>query len=300
VGKTVDLEAYVKDNDRDFTLLKRASLKDLKLGDVVETEWGNVRPSWFLQMAAAGLEGLSAVDVVLAGEAHQFPHLENLRAIWAAAGVAPSAWMISKSASRSPEERFGLDQALAAAGSPRAVRLWLLSASYRKPLAASEKNLAMWTRNWRKIQELVAGLRAGRDWPEREDSQRVEELAGEVEEAFAAALEDDLSLYRFWPRLFQFIKEVNSLWSAGRLGSKGARRCLESLGRVDDVLAVVDETQLPVPVETLDPALARLVQEREQARRGKDFQRADALREEIGRAGYRVEDTPQGPRVFPG
>ncbi|MFW5838085.1 MAG: CysS/YqeB C-terminal domain-containing protein, partial [Desulfovibrionaceae bacterium] len=76
-------------------------------------------------------------------------------------------------------------------------------------------------------------------------------------------------------------------------------RCLESLGRVDEVLGLVDEAQLPVPAESLPPEAARLVREREEARKAKDFQRADELRGEIGRAGRRVEDTPQGPRIFP-
>ncbi|MDO9631975.1 MAG: cysteine synthase, partial [Humidesulfovibrio sp.] len=93
VGKTVDLDDYVKDNPLDFTLLKRASLQDLKLGDVIETEWGNVRPSWFVQIAVAGLAALGRVDVLVAGEDHQFPHLENLRVVWSAAGVEPKAWL---------------------------------------------------------------------------------------------------------------------------------------------------------------------------------------------------------------
>lgn len=299
VGKTVDMEAYVKEHDRDFTLLKRASLQDLKLGDVLETEWGNVRPSWFLQMAAAGLDGLGAVDVLLAGETHQFPHLENLRAIWAADGVAPLVWMISKSVGRPSKDHLGLEQAAELAGGPCALRLWLLSAAYRKPLAATEENLAMWSRNWRKLQELVAGLRSETDWPAQEDPAVAGAEAEALERALAKALEDDLSLHRFWPELFLFIKTVNSLASEGRLGAEGAKLCLESIARVDAILGVVDETQLPAPTDSLSPEAARLVQEREQARKSKDFARADALRAALAEEGYRVEDTPSGARIFP-
>lgn len=68
----------------DFTLLKRASLQDLKLGDVVETEWGKVRPSWFCNLQPPPLDALGAVSVMLVGESHRFPHLDNFSAIWKA------------------------------------------------------------------------------------------------------------------------------------------------------------------------------------------------------------------------
>jgi cysteinyl-tRNA synthetase len=49
VGKTVDLEQYEKDNPRDFTLLKRSTLSELKKGIFYKTQWGNIRPSWHLE-----------------------------------------------------------------------------------------------------------------------------------------------------------------------------------------------------------------------------------------------------------
>jgi cysteinyl-tRNA synthetase len=51
LGATVDLDDYEKDNPRDFTLLKRVKLADLKKGLYTKTQWGNVRPSWPLQCA---------------------------------------------------------------------------------------------------------------------------------------------------------------------------------------------------------------------------------------------------------
>ena len=94
IGKTVDLLAYAKDHPRDFTLLKRVSLKDLKAGDALATPWGNVRPSWFLQMAAVAVRALPSVAAVLTDEDKTFPHLENLRAIWSSgASLSPVAWL---------------------------------------------------------------------------------------------------------------------------------------------------------------------------------------------------------------
>ena len=56
LGKTVDLDEYEKDNPRDFTLLKRTNLSELKKGIYFVTEWGNVRPGWHVECSAMALE----------------------------------------------------------------------------------------------------------------------------------------------------------------------------------------------------------------------------------------------------
>jgi len=314
VGKTVDLGDYVKDNPLDFTLLKRATLQDLKLGDVIETEWGNVRPSWFVQIAVAGLSALGRVDVLLAGEDHQFPHLENLRAIWSAAGVEPLAWLADKKIARevacsNVEESAGESvEALPAldlealqnlTGCAAALRLWLLSAAYRKPLAATTQSLSMWSRNWHKVQEAACGLRLaqaeaqGKSVPEE-----VEQAVFDLKAALSSALEDDLSLHRYWPGLFTFVKRVNSWLAAGTMTSPGAEVCLKQLEAADTVLGILDWSLMPVPLAALPESARVLVDRREAARKAREFEASDALRRELADLGYRVEDTAAGPRLY--
>ena len=68
VGKTVDLDEYAKENPRDFTLLKRAKLSELKKGLYYTTPWGQVRPSWHLECAAMALKHLGeTVDFHVGG-----------------------------------------------------------------------------------------------------------------------------------------------------------------------------------------------------------------------------------------
>jgi cysteinyl-tRNA synthetase len=291
LGKTVDLEAYVKDNPKDFTLLKRASLQDLKKGEVLQTAWGNVRPSWFLQMAGTALDGLPRLSVFMAGEAHSFPHMENLRAIWAlGASVAPAAWMVCRGVT-------GLTD-VAAPGLPfLALRLWLLSSSYRKPLLYSPASLAMWLKNWRKLQETAALLseavsNKGKASPEAQGEN------AKLGHALAEAVEDDLSLSRFWPALFDFCRAANTLLSSGRLDGAGAASMLAALRQADLVLGVLDETMLPVPASAWPEAVAALAGQRAEARQRQDFPRADAIREDIAQLGFRLEDTAQGARLF--
>ena len=82
LGATVDLDEYEKDNPRDFTLLKRTRLSELKRGIYIKTDWGNMRPSWHLQCAAMSMRYLGDYyDIHCAGRELVFPHHENEVAI---------------------------------------------------------------------------------------------------------------------------------------------------------------------------------------------------------------------------
>jgi cysteinyl-tRNA synthetase len=302
LGKTVDLLAYAKDNPHDFTLLKRVSLTDLKAGDALATPWGNVRPSWFLQMAAAAAKALPAVTVALTDEDKAFPHLENLRAIWAVgAGLSPAAWLVGgRVSAREGDESAPADLAacLGLGVHPLAVRAWLLSVGYKKPLSASPEALRMWEKNRNRVQELAANLGLvpkGRGAV----SAHVEAEAGAFAEALRFAVDDDLSLFQFWPKLFAFCRCVNGLLSNGALTGPDAARCAAALGDADAVLGLLDAAALPLARSDWPQDASRLVLSREAARQAKDFARADALRAEIEALGYRVEDAADGARLFP-
>ncbi len=296
-GYTVDLADYVKENPADFTLLKRATLQDLKLGDVLETEWGKVRPSWFLQLAAAALDSLGTVSVMLVGESHRFPHLDNFSAIWSAgAGVRPMAWMVSQPVT--PRDQGAtvpqLPEALQLADSGAALRLWLLSSSYLKSLSYSSETLDMWTKNQRRLQDAYVAASLGG---------KGEGLAPELEQAiydlktiFATALDDNLDLAHFWPGLFAFAKTVNA--RAGKLTAVEARLIAEQLLACDRVLGFLDHSRLPLAPGSWSSEAVELVKHRETARKAKDFVLADRLRTELASLGLRLEDHALGARLY--
>ncbi|MGE4552452.1 MAG: cysteine synthase, partial [Desulfovibrionaceae bacterium] len=235
------------------------------------------------------------VDVFLGSETHRFPHLENLRAIWSVAGVEPKAWLIDQPVTFE-DGSMDLDAVEAALGGPRAARLWLLSTSYHRELPCSEAALAMWARNWRRVQEAAGVLRlaAGQGQPAEDEAR----AAAALSEVLESALEDDLSLHRFWPALFAFAKQVNAFSAEGRLTPGGAARLAEALVAADAVLGVLDPAQLPLRADELPEAAARLLAERDAARGRKDFAASDRLRDELAALGFRVEDGPAGSRVF--
>lgn len=297
LGKTVDMDDYVKENPRDFTLLKRATLQDLKLGDIIETEWGNVRPSWFMQQAVTALEGLPGVSLLLAGEIHRFPHLENLRAIWSGAGVSPQAWMVAQPVLPGGPVLPCVDELIEKAGQPMAVRMWMLSSSYKKPLVCSDQAISMWVKNQQRLQDLAAGLSVvvGDSGDVSED---IDQEVFTLKSGLSQALNDNLKLHRFWPILFSFSKSINSHLGAGKLSGKEAGFCLEQLLEVDDILGILDHEAMPVPFASLPEEAKELLEQRELARAKKDFATADAMRDHLIELGFNVEDSSEGARVF--
>jgi cysteinyl-tRNA synthetase len=300
LGKTVDLEDYAKENPEDFTLLKRASLQDIKQGEFIKTKWGNVRPSWYLQMAAAPGDAVDGLDLVQAGGTHHFPHLDNLRAIWSVApGRVPRIWSVVQGGVGRQEDVFLPDmESLLHKRHPRAVRMWLLSNAYRRQLVYSSESLDMWESNWRRVQTMaVNAYHLGRE-ASGEVSRDVEQTVFQVRQSFTDLIEDDLSLYRFWPVLFDLCKRINARYARGQLTPAEAARVLGRLRELDAVLCLVDWCRMPLTPEEIPPDTQQMLTERGQAQRERDFSRADELRDRIAEQGYAVEDSPYGPRIF--
>ena len=304
-GKTVDLESYVKDNPRDFTLFKRASLQDLKEDNVLKTDWGNVRPSWYLQQASAAMAGCERVDVVLAGQIHAFPHVDNLRSIWKnALNMVPQAWMISQSVEfkeQGQDSPAGINRFLDQDLKPLAIRMWLLSASYHKVLVSeadsSRGSVYMWLKNWARVQDVLVKLKFF-TWKGKGIRPLVEQAVFDLKKSLQTALEHDLSLHKFWPVLFNMTRVAHKLMDEKELTFDEAEFLEQNLKSMDDVLGILDWQNLPIRPDELSGEIKEILARRSKARKEKNFELADALRDELVRMGYRVVDTAGGEMVF--
>ncbi|MBW1646975.1 MAG: cysteine--tRNA ligase [Deltaproteobacteria bacterium] len=300
LGATVDLDEYEKDNPRDFTLLKRARLSELKRGIFVKTEWGNVRPSWHLQCAAMAHTYLGeSYDIHTSGRELIFPHHENVVAIAGALTGRPPArfWLHSDPVMVDGKQAEAHHGAMTLAHlrqrgyTGREIRFWLLGTHYRKPLVLSDKTLEDARRALRRLDAVVASLNrpaaAGQACPD------VDQICYDLKTGFTDAMDDDLNISRAMATVFRTVKRINALIQAGRLDEPGARRILEALGQIDAVLNVFDFHQAEA-----DPEVARLMAEREAARAARDWTRADRLRAELLRRGVTVRDG-RAPRPKP-
>ncbi len=296
VGKTVDLDDYEKDNPRDFTLLKRSTLSELKKGIFFETDWGNVRPSWHVECSAMVIRNLGeTVDIHTSSRNLMFPHHENEIAISEALTGKQLAkyWLHSemvlvdgKKMSHENGNVVTLRDAMERGYTAREVRLMLLTVHYRKPIEFNYKRLESVRTALRRIDEFTCKLLClppGKPHPE------VASFVSAMEEQFYEALNDDLNVSKAMAAIYNFIKRTNPILQVNNLDRDQKEYILESLRKLDEVLHIFRLQGCP-----LAPEVNRLIQKREQARTDKDWQAADAAREELARKGIMVIDTESG------
>ena len=120
-------------------------------------------------------------------------------------------------------------------------------------------------------------------------------LVADFELSLREALFDDLNVSAAFAALFNLVRRTNRRLDKGRLGGADAAALLAALHRADAVLGVLTPDEAP----PLDAEIEAMVQQREAARRERDYATADRLRGEIEARGIALEDTPEGPRWRP-
>ncbi len=300
VGKTVDLDEYAKDNPRDFTLLKRAKLAELKKGLYYSTPWGKVRPSWHLECAAMALKYPGeTVDFHVGGVESLFPHDENENALFAAATGKPlaRAWLhcerVLKDGRPLKDEAAVTVRGLSTLGFKGAeIRYFLLTTHYRKPLAVSSANLKAAATSRARLNHFLERLTlvTGED---QVAPAVVEERLFQLKKEFVAALDDDLNISRVLSALFALVGDFNGDIDRGKLGHKAAAAILTRFQELDEVLGVMN---LPPAPAAPDAEIDTLMAAREEARKGRDWAGADRIRDELASRGIDLTDTPAGPR----
>jgi cysteinyl-tRNA synthetase len=298
LGKTVDLEAYEKLNPRDFTLLRRATLAELKRGIYLKTSWGNVLPSLHLETAALAMKQLGeTIDIHISSLDFLFPHNENEIAIaQAATGKQLANYYIhcervlmdGKKMSREGEGRVTVQQLLHGGYSGRQIRYWLLATHYRKPLHSDEGRLQEASRGLERLDEFSQRLQ---HVVTGEAAEEVDQFVYEVEQNFDQAMGDDLNVSSALAAVFGFIRKLNPYLSDCRISESQKKTALAAMERLDSVLNVLQCLE-----PELDDDACRLLETRAEARHNKSWDEADRLRQELLERGVKVIDTPEGTR----
>ncbi len=299
VGATVDLDEYDKDDPRDFTLFKRATLAEMARDIFYETDWGNVRPSWHVQCATMSTRYLGEeFDIHTSGTDILFPHNENEIAQCAALhGRGPARYWVhselvmaaGKKMSRSFGNAVTLRDVLGQGYSARETRYLLLSTHYRQPVTYSEVRLNSARAAIRRIDQFVGKLRRCANGRETES---IRELVEEMLISFETAMEADLNVPMALSAIFILIRKANPFLTKGEMSKKDASRVLDALEKVNSVLAIFDLHA--AGAEREDPEIEAMVNLREDARERKDYEEADRIREELRQRNIVLEDTPYG------
>ena len=319
-GARVAQDDYTKENAQDFALWKSAKAEDEATGAAWDAPFGRGRPGWHLECSAMAMKYLGeTLDIHGGGVDLIFPHHEDEIAQSEAATGKPFArfWCHGEFLQidgTKMSKRLGnitTVQDLRERGvSAAALRHFFFSTHYRKQMNLSGEGLEGSLEAVRRVGEFAHRLGSARG-----ATRDLATAATEAESAFREALADDLNAPEALAALFHFIQRGNAELDrngadAGALATARAAfdlmdgvldiqpralRVVVGPDRVEPEPSSLPEVE-PADVELFTWAAARL-QDRLQARKAREFTRADAIRLEVEERGFVVKDTPLGTQL---
>lgn len=290
----VSADEYGKENVRDFALWKAWTPED---GDVFwETEVGKGRPGWHIECSAMSMKYLGdTFDIHGGGVDLIFPHHQN--EIAQAEGATGkqfvrywvhNEWLLveGQKMSKSLGNFYTLRDILDKGYHPMAIRYLLMSTHYRQQLNFTFKGLEAARNSLQRIWDFMKKLDEVNG---KGDSELVDKAINKARNDFETAMNDDLEMSNALAVVFEFIKEINI--AMDNLSKKDAVKIKDFMKDLDKVLGFI-----VVKEEEISEDIQKLVDERETARKAKDFKKADEIREKLKDMGIVLEDTPQGVR----
>ncbi len=287
-GERVEVDTAKRD-PLDFVLWKRA-----KEGEPSwQSPWGNGRPGWHIECSAMSTKLLGAHFDNGGGQDLQFPHHENeiaqSEAVLARDDTQPFVkyWMHNGFVQLQDEKmskstgNFATIRELLKRHDPEVVRFFVVRAHYRSPLNYADQHLGDARHALTRLYTALKGVpadAASPDW---------DEIHGR---RFREAMDKDFNTPEAVAVLFDLANEVN------RAQSTALARQLRALGRLLGLLTRESEAFLRAGTgdEISEVQIGALIAERNEARRAKNFRRADEIRDELLQKGIGLEDGAQG------
>ncbi|NPV71745.1 MAG: cysteine--tRNA ligase [Firmicutes bacterium] len=281
-----------------------------------DSPWGPGRPGWHIECSAMSLQFLgNGFDFHGGGSDLIFPHHENeVAQSEAYTGEKPFVryWLHNELLNIKGEKMAKSVGNVVALSDvldrypPEVIRLQMLSAHYRTPVEFSDEALESARSGWRRLEETLAEARlllAGKDVAPAEA-----EAARAARGRFEEAMDDDFNTALAVGVLFDLardIKDVRNRLANATLSSSvdlaelaGLVKILEDLGGILGILKEPAQAGVAGTVDerTIDGLMRVILDLREVARRKKDWETADTIRERLGEIGFVIEDTAAGPR----
>ncbi len=308
-GSRVDMDEYDKADARDFVLWK--ARKDSEPS--WEASLGDGRPGWHIECSAMAMSYLGeTLDIHAGGVDLIFPHHENEIAQSESITGKPFSrfWLHaehlhieSQKMSKSLGNFYTLRDLLDMGYRPEAIRYLLASVPYRKKLNFTFEGVKAASKSIERLRDFELRLTSA-----KLPAGRIEEVAERSRDAirqFEEGLDEDLNTAEAMAAIFEYVRAMNTALDEGRFYEENrwdAARVLEVFDSIFDVLkpsengSVRAEDSDREPPSLSDAEIEARIEERTQAKKARDFARADEIRAELQEKGVLLEDTKDGVR----
>ena len=296
-SERVDTDKYEKEDARDFALWKEPASETEPAWD---TEIGRGRPGWHIECSAMSMKYLGeSFDIHAGGIDLVFPHHENeIAQSEGATGKQFVRYWIhfehlkveGETMSKSKGNYYTFRDVAAKGFSAAAIRYFLLSVPYNKQLNFTFDALAGAEKTVASLRDFRARLSEAKT--DQGSNDVLHETAERALRDFEAGMDDDLNTSVALAVVHNLSREVNTALARKQVKAENQRELLEVIDRFDTVLNIFGEGQR----EMLDSEVQALLDERQEARRRRDFNRADEIRRELADRGIILEDTKDGVR----
>ncbi|MDR0930653.1 MAG: cysteine--tRNA ligase [Clostridiales bacterium] len=293
-----------KQDNADFAVWKAQKTDDEIAWD---SPWGKGRPGWHIECSCMAKKFLGdTIDIHTGGQDLIFPHHENeIAQSEASNGVKFSNFWIhngyinidNKKMSKSAGNFFTVREILKDFDG-EIVRFFMLSSHYRSPINFSFELMNQAKSGLERIYTCLSNIdfelknAAGID--KRNDVANFDEYSKQFSDDFVSALDDDFNTALAISSIFEFVRLVNSdIHELSKNQLNAAKALILKLGKVLSLFNKnVEQNESKV-----DDDVEKLIKEREDARKEKNFTRADEIREILKNKGIIIEDTPMGTKI---
>ena len=292
----------IKEDPLDFALWKAQKEEDEIAWDC---PWGKGRPGWHIECSAMSKKHLGdTIDIHAGGQDLQFPHHENEIAQSECCNGVPFAnyWIhngyitIDNEKMSKSKGNFFTVRDILKEYDGEVMRFFLLSGHYRNPINFSDSLMEQAKAGlgrMRNAKETLKHLIANGNG-EMTDAEK-EALAGydKYRQEFIAAMDDDLNTADAISAIFELITVINTAVRDGA-SREFAEKSLDTLMELASIVGLLQQDA----DKAVDDDIQALVDERQEARKAKNFARADEIRDMLKARGITLKDTPQGVQII--
>lgn len=291
-GARIDISDEKK-NPLDFALWKKR--KD-ETEPAWESPWGMGRPGWHLECSVMAKKYLGdTIDIHAGGEDLQFPHHENeiAQSECCNGKVFANYWMhngminIDNVKMSKSKGNFFTIKDIQKEYDLEVIRLWILSTHYRNPLNFSREVMEQTKNGLERMYNGKEHLERLLEICEEKEDGDISKLV-ELKKEFLGCMDDDLNTADAISKVYELIRYTNTFDENTDLKVvKGAVKLLSDFTSVLGLLYKEED-------DNLDEKVEKLIKEREEARKNKDFKRADEIRDALKEMNIELKDTRNG------